>query len=85
MTEDERTIAEAAIAAGKKETYELIYDGVSRTTGFPVPEIKKALECLTLKFFLKQRGGPARNVLEGPIPPDETARGWYEKGEMWPR
>jgi len=84
MTEDQRIIAEAAIAEQPAATYESIQDEVSHTTRVPFAEVKETLNYLTREFFLKQCATPAHNMIENPIPIGETTQAWYEKGSMWP-
>lgn len=82
MTPHERVIAEAAIKAPRRDTYEKVYSHISKATGFDQVDVKSVVERLVADFVLKQRGGPAHNVAEGEQVGDR-AQGWFERGEMW--
>jgi hypothetical protein len=85
MTPNETKVAEAAINAGKESRYEQIYESASAVTGVPVDQVKEILERLATEGVLWKKGGPAQNLAEGGVAGALTAKGWYEKGDCWPK
>jgi hypothetical protein len=85
MTANQMLIAETAIGRRQAPTFDQIQDEVSQMTGMSLSEVKATVSCLIAEEVLKVCVTPARNMLEGPRPPDEVVWAWYEKGRLWPQ
>jgi len=85
MNAHERMIAEAAINVGRCYTYEEIYDNVSQSTATSIDEVKHTLEHLAAEGILCKRCGPAHHVAKSGTSEYELVRGWFEKGDIWPK
>ena len=85
MDAHERMVAEAAINVGCCYSYEEIYDKVSQSTAASIDEVKHILEHLAAEGTLRRRCGPAHHVSKSETSEYELVRGWFEKGDLWPK
>jgi len=85
MNAYERAVAEAAINVGRCYSYDEIYDKVSQSTATSIEEVKHILERLAAAGILCKRCGPAHTVGKSQSSEYELVRGWFEKGDRWPK
>jgi hypothetical protein len=84
MTDEQRTIAEAAIDRRHGQRYEVICEEVSKITGVQLERVHEALAYMAREFIIKECAMPTHGMGTGPIPPDSDTWAWFKKGEMWP-
>jgi hypothetical protein len=60
------------------------YERNRAATEKSIIEVKKTLDHLSREAILQQCATPTRNLVEGPIPPDENTWAWYEKKQCCP-